>query len=153
MARSTVLLKPNVANILLFNFCEQKFVQPGRITIAIDCNGLCLLIFEDKWPNYAFGPKSAANSDSVSVRRLVNVCVRVFCAPNPTILFICTPAKIKIASSENMIFFAKIGNFCRSIAGPLSEGKTHLMVNWLQLLKQLNFVWRHTKIFMQNLSQ
>ena len=50
MAHSTVLLKPNVANILLFNFCEQKFVQYGPITIVIDCNDLSLLIFEKKWP-------------------------------------------------------------------------------------------------------
>ena len=35
-----ILLKPNVANILLFNFCEQKFIQHGPITIAIDCKGL-----------------------------------------------------------------------------------------------------------------
>ena len=47
------LLQPDVANILLFNFCEQKFVQHGAITIAIDCNGLSLLIFKEKWPNYA----------------------------------------------------------------------------------------------------
>ena len=37
MARSAVLLKPNVANILL-NFYEQKFVQHSPITIAIDYN-------------------------------------------------------------------------------------------------------------------
>ena len=43
-----VLLKANVANILLFNFCEQKFVQHDPITIAIDCNDLCLLIFKEK---------------------------------------------------------------------------------------------------------
>ena len=41
----------NVDNILLFNFCEQKFVQHVPITIAIDCNCLSLLIFEEKWPN------------------------------------------------------------------------------------------------------
>ena len=35
VARSAVLLKPNVAYILLFNFCEQKFVQHGPITIAL----------------------------------------------------------------------------------------------------------------------
>ena len=40
MVYSYVLLKPNVANILLFNFCEHKFVQHRAITIAIDCNGL-----------------------------------------------------------------------------------------------------------------
>ena len=39
-----VLLKPNVANILLFNFCEQKFVQHAPITIAIDCKRLSWLI-------------------------------------------------------------------------------------------------------------
>ena len=64
VARSTVQLKTNVANILLFNFCEQNFVQHGPITIAIACNGLSCLIFEEKWPNYASGPKSAPNSDS-----------------------------------------------------------------------------------------
>ena len=46
--RKAVLLKLNVANILLFNFCEQIFVQHGPITIAIDCNGLSLIIFEEK---------------------------------------------------------------------------------------------------------
>ena len=73
VAHSVVLLKPNVANILLFNFCEQKFVQHGPITIAINCNGLSLLIFEEKLPNYAYGPKSALNSDWFWVRRLFNV--------------------------------------------------------------------------------
>ena len=74
VVRSAVLLKPNVANILLFNFCKPKFVQHGPITIAIDCSGLSLLIFEEKWPNYISGPKSALNSDSFWVRRLLNVC-------------------------------------------------------------------------------
>ena len=69
VARSAVLLKPNVANILLFNFCEQKFVHHGPITIAIDCNGLSLHIFEEKWPNYASGPKSATNSELFWVRQ------------------------------------------------------------------------------------
>ena len=122
-----VLLKPNVANILNFNLCEQKFVQHGMITIAIDCNGLSLLIFEEKWPNYASGPKSATNSDSFWLRWLFNVCVRVFC------LFIYPPRSIW-ASTEKMLFVAKIGIFCKSIAGPLSEAKTHWTINWLQLL-------------------
>ena len=64
VARSAVLLKPNVVNILLFNFCEQKLVQYGPITIAIDFNGLSFFIFQEKWPNYASGPTSASNSDS-----------------------------------------------------------------------------------------
>ena len=104
MARSAVLLKPNVANILLFNFCEQKFVQHGPITIVIDCNSLCLLIFEEKWSNYA----SAPNSDSFWVRRLINVCVRVFCAPNATILLVYIPAKII------MSFIWKDDFFCQN---------------------------------------
>ena len=54
--------------------CE-KFVQHGPITIAVDCNGLSLLIFEEKWSNYASGPKAAPDSN------LFNVSVRVFCAP------------------------------------------------------------------------
>ena len=50
VARSIVLLKPNVANILLFNFCEQKFVKHGPLSIAIDCNGLYLLHFRKNTP-------------------------------------------------------------------------------------------------------
>ena len=102
VARSAVLLKANVANTLLFNFCEQKFVQHSPITIAIDCNDLFLLIFEEKWPNYTGGPKTAPNSDSF------NVCVRVFCAPNATILIVYTPAKIK------MSFIWKDDFFCQN---------------------------------------
>ena len=96
VARTTVRLKPNVANILLFNFCELKFIQHGSITIATDCNGLSLLIFEEKWLNYASGPKSAPNSDSFWVRWLFNVCMQVFCAPNATISLVYITAKIKM---------------------------------------------------------
>ena len=88
VARTAFLLKRNVAKIPHFNFCEQKLVQHGLITIAIDCNGLSLLIFEEKRPNYATGPKFAPNSDSFWMRRLFNVCVRVFCAPNTTIVLV-----------------------------------------------------------------
>ena len=117
VARSAVLLKPNVANILLFSFCEQKFVPQGPITIAITV-GLSLLIFKEKRPNYTSGPKSAPNSDSFWVRRLFNVCVLQFC------LFTYLP-RSKWASSEKIIFFfAKIGIFCMSIAGPISEAYT-----------------------------
>ena len=47
VARSAVLLKPNAVKCLLFNFCDP-------LRIAIDCNGLSLLIFEEKWSDYAF---------------------------------------------------------------------------------------------------
>ena len=54
---------------------------------------------------------------------------------------------------DDFFSFAKIGIFCKSIAGPLSEAKTDWKVSWLQLLNQLNFLWRHTKGFTQNSSQ
>ena len=97
VASSAVFLKPNVANIFLFNFCAQKFIQLGPIAIAIDCNGLSLLIFEEKWPNYASSRKSVPNSESFWERLLFNVCVLVFCAPNATILLVYIPAKIKMS--------------------------------------------------------
>ena len=92
VARSAVLLKPNVANIHLFNFCEEKFIQHGPITIASSC-----LISKKKWPNYATGPKSAPNSDAFWVRRLFNVCMQVFCAPNATIFLVYIRAKIRMS--------------------------------------------------------
>ena len=62
-APSAVLLKSNLANIFLFNFYELKLVQQGPLMIAIDCNGHSLFIFEEEWPKYASGSKSARNSD------------------------------------------------------------------------------------------
>ena len=117
-ARSAVLLKSNVGNMLLFNFCEQKFVQHGRITTAIDWNDLSLLIFEEKCPSYSSGPRPAPNSDSFWVRQLFNVCVRIFCAPNSTILLVYISAQIKMSFiwKDDVFFFAKIGIFCKSIA-------------------------------------
>ena len=46
--------------------------------------------------------KSAPKSDVFWVRRLFNICVRVFCVLNPRILLVYIPAA---ASSEKMIFF------------------------------------------------
>ena len=101
------MLKPNVANILLFNFCAQKFVQHDPITNVIDCNGLSLLIFEEKWLNYASEPKSTPNSDSFWVLRLFNVCMRVFSAPMRQFCMFTHPPRSKWASSEKMIFKPK----------------------------------------------
>ena len=48
-------------------------------------------------------------------------------------------AKIKLSCIwKDDFFLSKIGIICKSIANPLSEAKTHWMVNWLQLLNQLN---------------
>ena len=111
-----VQLKPNVASILLFNFCEQKFIQHDPITIAIDCNSLSLVIFEEICFNYASAPKSAAKSDTFWMRRLFNICVRVFCDPNATILLVYLSAKIKMSFiRKDDFFFTKVGIFCKSI--------------------------------------
>ena len=55
------------------------------------------------------------------------------------------PPRSKWASFESI--------FCKSISDPFSEAKTYLMVHWLQLLNQLEVVWRETKVFTQNLAQ
>ena len=105
VARSAVLLKLNVANTLLFNFCEQKFVQHGPITIFSGYNGLSLLIFEEKWPNYAFGPKSAPNRDSFWWWQF---CLFTY------------PPRSKWASGEKMIFFLP------KSASSVSRSQAHL---------------------------
>ena len=90
------------------------------ITIAIDCNGLSLLICEEKLPNYVSGPKSAPNSNSFWVHRLFNVCVWVFCASKCD-NFPClhTRQDHNELQLKRWFFFAKIRIFCKSIAGPL----------------------------------
>ena len=113
VARSAVLLKPIVANILVFNFCEQKFVQHGRITIVIDCNDLFLLIFKENCSITALDQNP--HSDSFWVRRIFNVCVRVFSAAYVIILLVYIATKIKD------VFFSKIGIFCKSICAYISQ--------------------------------
>ena len=88
--------------------------------IAINCNGLSFLIFEEKWSNYTSGPKSAPNSDSFWVRRLFEVCVLVFCAPNATILLVYIPARIK------MSFFLKDNFFLPKSASSVNRSPAHL---------------------------
>ena len=85
-----------------------------------------MLIFEEKWTSYATGPnriqtKSTPNSDSFLVRWVLNVSVRIFCAPNATVLLVYIPAKIKMSFIWKNNVFAKIGIFCKSITGPLSS--------------------------------
>ena len=86
------------------------------------------------------------------MRLRFNVCVRVFCAPNATILLIYILAKINMSFiwKDDFLLPSFAGIFSKSIAGPFSEAKTHCRVSWLQLLNQLNFVWRHTKDFISN---
>ena len=55
--------------------------------------------------NYVCGTKSASNSNPFWLRRLFNVCVRVFCAPNATILLVYIPAKIKMSFIWKDVFF------------------------------------------------
>ena len=117
VARSAVCWKQH----FFFNFCEQKFVQHGPIMIAIDYNGLSLRIVEEKWPNYASGQNPhktvtrfgcfgfSMYACGFSVPQMLQFC-----------LFTYLP-RSKWASSEEMIFFAKIDIFCKSISGPLSE--------------------------------
>ena len=83
----------NVANILLFNFCEQKFVQNGPITIAIDYNSLSLLIFEDIMAQLCLWTKIRTKQ-----------CLVLSASPFQFCLFIYPPGS-KWASSEKMIFF------------------------------------------------
>ena len=104
MARSDVLLKPNVSNILLFNFCEQKFVQHGPIKNAIDCNGLSLLIW--LWTK-------------IRTKQWLVLAASVFCAPNVIILLVYIPAKIKISFiwKDDFFFLPKSpSSVSRSIA-------------------------------------
>ena len=81
--------------------------KTGRKTSSIYSANILyfnFFIFEEKLPNYASGPKSAPKSDSFWIRQ--------FC------LLTYTP-RSKWASSEKMIFLAKIDIFCKSIASPL----------------------------------
>ena len=109
MHACAVLLKSNVANILLFNFCDQKFVQHGPITIAIDCNGLSFLAFVEKLPNYD--------------QNLHQTVTRFDCvgfSMYATILLVSIPAKIK------MSFIWKYDFFCPKSASFLSRPQAHL---------------------------
>ena len=91
-------------------------------TIAFNCNDLFeeSTVFEEKWPNYASGAKSTQNSDSFWVRRLFNVCMRVFCGPNMTILLVYMNAKIKKS------FIGKDDFFLPKSTSSVSRSQAHL---------------------------
>ena len=127
--RSAVLLKPNVAKM---------------ITIAIDCNGLSLLIFEEKCPNYSSGPKSAPNSDSFWLGRLLNVCVRVFYAPNAIILFVFIPVKIK------MSFIWKDNFLLPKLVSSVSWSQAHLTKHCSSVYTTILIRWKDKTNYLSN---
>ena len=106
VTRSAVLSKPNVTNILLFTFCEQKFVQHGPITIACSFSKkkmvqlcLCIKIRTKQW--LVLG---ASSVQSMRAGFLCPKCVNFACLHDQNELHL----KIRF-------FFAKIGIFCNSI--------------------------------------
>ena len=88
VASGLVLLKSNVVHVILLNVWKQKCIEHNTVTLAIHRNGGSLLIFEEKWPNDATVPKSAPNSHSLWVHRLLNDDVWILLVPNATTLLI-----------------------------------------------------------------
>ena len=132
VARSAVLLKRNVTNILL-NFCEQKFVQHGPITIAIDVNGLFLL---DKNPHQTVTRFACVGfvmyACGFFVPQMLQFCLFTY------------PPRSKWASSEKTIFFCR-NRHLLSIAGPLIEAYTSLYtLIFVRRKDKINYMWNQT---------
>ena len=134
---------PNIANILLFNFFEQKFVQHGPMRIALDWNGLFLLIFKEK--NGPIMPLNQNLHQTVTRFGCVGFSMHACGFAVPQMRQFCLfpyPPSSKWASSEKMIFFAKIGIFCKSICAIF-------FINISQRFSSVYttiFVWRMDKI-------
>ena len=99
---------------------SQQWIVLGASTFQCMCATILLVYIPAKikmsfiWKDDFFLPKSASfvsrsqahlakrcwSSDSFWLRRLFNVCVRVFCTPNATILLVYIPAKIKLSCSS-----------------------------------------------------
>ena len=105
-----------------FLFKAQSFrlmMEINFIQIAASAGHVVAYTIEEKWRNYASGPKSTPNSDSFWVRRFFNVSVRVFCVPNEIILPVYIPANIK------MSFIWKGDFFLTKSASSVSRSQTH----------------------------
>ena len=105
VARSAILLKPNVANIILFNFCKQKFIQHGPITMTITVsswlfskiNGPIMPLDQNQHQTVTrFGSVGfSMYACGFSVPQMWQFCLLTY------------PQRSKLASSEKMISFTK----------------------------------------------
>ena len=80
--------------------CWNQMLSIFSSSIPVNNNSLNLITIATPCyfsTNYASRSKSALNSDSFGVCRFFNVCVRVFCALNSTILLVYISAKIKMS--------------------------------------------------------
>ena len=136
VASGPVLLKQNVVHVILFNFWKQKFDEHGTVTLVIGRNGGSLLIFEGNWPNDVTVLKSASNSHSLWVHRLLNDDVWIFWAPNATILLIDIASDVEMSSIWKDDFSVKMLISDQAILNPLGEPKMYRMVMRLQFLSQ-----------------
>ena len=103
VAGSTVLLMPNIANIVLFNFCERK---PSLLIVTAT---IC-----------SFSKKKKKKKKITNLDKNPHQTVTCFWCFD----FSMYACGFPVPSSEKMIIFAKIGIFYKSIASPLSEAKT-----------------------------
>ena len=123
VARITLLLKPNVPIILLFNFCEHSWTWSTLTVTAFSCS------FSKK--NNPIMPLEQNPHHTVTrfgcVGFSMYACgfsVPQFCA---TILLVYIPAKIKMSFIwKDDFFFAKIGIFCRSQAHLAKRINNHI---------------------------
>ena len=100
-------------------FCKKK---PHNIvykhynpSVRITPLMLCALIWIHKWRDLQFKVDSERQ---FLVRRLFNVCVRVFCAPNVTIFLVYILAKVKMS-------FIWKDNFLPKSASSVSRSQVH----------------------------
>ena len=106
------MLKPNVANIPLFNFCEQKFVLHDPITKK---TGPIMPL--DQNPHQTVTVLGASAFQCMREGFLCPKCDNFAC--------------LHTRQGQNKLhlkrwFFVKISIFCKLIAGPLSEACTQL---------------------------
>ena len=147
VARSVVLLKPNAANILLFNFCEQKLIQHGPITPLTTTASPCsfskktgLIVLLNQKPHQTVTHFGCVGFSMHAFRFFVTQ-MRQFC-------LLTYPPRSKWASSEKQIFFfffAKIDIFCKSICRNISQRCSRVYTTI--------FIWRKDKTnYMSNLT-
>jgi len=135
-----ILLEPHVFHIHTVQLRPQKLRYHVAVTYAIHCYCISGLIFEQVRPNHSASPKSAPNSGSLCMQWLFMNHSRILSAPNPTVLCVHEPIKLKARLIAKDDFLRKITAHFLVFQHPINKFSALHMVCWLDFLRPLHFV-------------
>ncbi|GFT82029.1 adhesion G protein-coupled receptor B2 [Trichonephila clavipes] len=124
-----VLLEPQLLDIMIVQFRNEKVNNHGSIPITIDCNVVAFIVFEEGFHQPIKRTKQSVFLDVTVFRHtLVVRHLWISFTPNATVLFVdvAIQPEVRFIAKQNSLM--KIGNNGNLVLGPFDESTPCLII-------------------------